>query len=49
MYEKDFIKLTLSLFVAEIYGDDFNAFGLQAQERLLSEFIKGSNLPSLYS
>ena len=28
IYQKDFIKLTLGQFAAEIYKDDFNAFSL---------------------
>ena len=44
MYSKDFMKLTLSQFVAEVYENDFNGFSLQAQLILLSEFGKGSNL-----
>ena len=42
MYYKDFIKLALSQFVAEIYENDFNAFSLSAQVRLLPEFVKDS-------
>ena len=34
----------LSMFVAEIYEDNFNAFSLQTQVRLLPEVTKGSNL-----
>ena len=44
MYSKDFMKLTLSQFVAEVYENDFNGFSLQAQLILLPEFGKGSNL-----
>ena len=49
MHYQDFIKLTSSQFVAEIYKDDFNAFSFSAQARLLPEFVKDSNLPSLYN
>ena len=45
----DFIKLTLSQFLAEIYEDDFDAFSLLAEVRLLPVFVKGSNHPSLYN
>ena len=38
MHQKDFIKLTLSQFVAEIYEDD--ALSLYAKAKLLSEFVK---------
>ena len=44
-----FIALTLSQFDAEIYGDNFNAFSLKALERIFPEFVKDSNLPSLYN
>ena len=46
---KIFVKLTLSQYVAEIYKDRFTAFSLQGQVRFLPEFIKGSNLSSLYN
>ena len=35
--------MILNPFVAQIYEDDFNAFSLQAQVRLLLEVTKGSN------
>ena len=41
--------LTLNQFVAATYGDNFNAFSLPAQARILPGFVKGSNLPSLYN
>ena len=41
--------MTFSQFVAEIYEDDFNAFSSLAQVRLLPEFVKGPNHPSLYN
>ena len=41
--------MALNQFVAEIYEDDFNAFSLQPQVRLLTEFVKDSNLSSLYN
>ena len=41
--------LTLNQFVAAIYGENFNAFSLEAQARILPGFVKGSNLPSLYN
>ena len=38
---KNLITLNLSQFVAEICKDDFNAFNLKVQVRLLPEFVKG--------
>ena len=47
--KKDYIKLTLSQFVAEIYEDDFNTLSLSTQTRLLSEFVSSSNFPPLFN
>ena len=49
MHERDFIKLTLSHFVAEIYEDVFNALGLYTKVRLLPRYVKVSNLISLHN
>ena len=49
MHERDFIKLTLSQFVAEIYEDVFDALSLYTKVRFLPGYVKGSNLQSLHN
>ena len=44
---KRFYQAEFNSVVAGICEDDFNAFRLEAQVRLLLELVKGSNLPSI--